>query len=58
MRLSISIIKTEAGYTPRLVLETPKEFRVIPTQKTCQTWKEAWVVGGLARETFRNTRGL
>jgi hypothetical protein len=57
MRLSISIVKTESGYTPRLVLENPREFRIIPSDITCPTWKEAWTAGGIFRETIRS-KGL
>jgi hypothetical protein len=57
MRLSISIKTTPDGrYSPRLVLEVPRSFSIIPAGEPCTTWREAWMVAGLYREKFRSRK--
>lgn len=54
MRLSISIKESSEGFTPRLVLEKPKYFKIIPAGEVCSTFKEAWILARLKRDTIHS----
>lgn len=56
MRLSIRVVQKETGFSPHVIYENPREFKIFAGDTVCTTWKEAWTMGRIMRDSLREKK--